>query len=123
MAEEKNEVLDAESQVGAFFSNLKRNNKQIKEDRAQQIDEDVNLSYKRLVEDINMEIRKLTRKREAAMDLNPSTTQSLKMEEIDPKQFVDEDLKDSVSIRNLTIKLDVALERYKYLFGKELKLD
>jgi hypothetical protein len=48
-----------EQEVGAFVSSLKRNNKQIRDDRAAAIAEDTELVYKRKIEDIEMEIKKM----------------------------------------------------------------
>ena len=59
---------------GAFFNSLKRNNKQIKEDRALAIAEDAELLYKREVEDLQTKIKRIKRDREAMLDLSGNTT-------------------------------------------------
>lgn len=58
---------NVEVMPGAFISSLKRNNKQIREDRATSIAEDVQTLYKRTVEDIELKIKKLKRDREAML--------------------------------------------------------
>jgi hypothetical protein len=102
---------------GAFISSLKRNNKQIREDRATSIAEDVQTLYKRTVEDIELKIKKLKRDREAMLDLSPTTAQSLVLaSDFDAAQFVEKDLKLGVDIRNLEIQLEIAKKQYEYLF-------
>ena len=44
---------------GAFLSSLKRNNKQIRDDRAQAIGETAQLVFKRKVEDLEMSIKQM----------------------------------------------------------------
>lgn len=103
---------------GAFVDSLKRNNKKIREDRAAQIGEDAQLIFKRTVEDIRMDIRKLVREREAMLDLSPTTADSLVLaSDFNANAYVQKDLELGVRIRNLEIKLDIAEKRYKYLFG------
>lgn len=108
---------NVEVMPGAFISSLKRNNKQIREDRATSIAEDVQTLYKRTVEDIELKIKKLKRDREAMLDLSPTTAQSLVLaSDFDAAQFVEKDLKLGVDIRNLEIQLEIAKKQYEYLF-------
>ena len=112
MAEEIIEVMP-----GAFISSLKRNNKQIREDRATSIAEDVQTLYKRTVEDIELKIKKLKRDRDAMLDLSPTTAQSLVLaSDFDAADFVTKDIKLGVDIRNLEIQLEIAKKQYDYLF-------
>lgn len=102
---------------GAFVDSLKRNNKKIREDRAIAISEDAQMIYKREVEDLQLEIKKLRREREAMLDLSPTTADSLVLaSDFDSKNFVSKDIEIGVKIRNLEIKLEIALARYKFLF-------
>lgn len=108
---------NVEVMPGAFISSLKRNNKQIREDRATSIAEDVQTLYKRTVEDIELKIKKLKRDRDAMLDLSPTTAQSLVLaSDFDAAQFVEKDLKLGVDIRNLEIQLEIAKKQYEYLF-------
>ena len=49
---------------GAFFASLKRNNKQIRDDRAISIAEDTQIVFKRKIEDLQLEIKKTKRDQE-----------------------------------------------------------
>lgn len=106
-----------EHMQGAFVDSLKRNNKKIREDRAIAIAEDAKMIYKREVEDLQLEIKKLRREREAMLDLSPTTADSLVLaSDFDSKAFVQKDISIGVQIRNLEIKLDISLARYNHLF-------
>ena len=109
---------EQEKLQGAFVDSLKRNNKQIREDRATAIGEDAQIIYKREVEDLEIQIKKVKRDREAMLDLSPTTATSLVLaSDFNSKDFVVKDIKLGIEIRNLEIKLEIAKERYKYLFG------
>lgn len=115
------ETLDSGSQLdqmqGAFVDSLKRNNKKIRDDRATAISEDAQMIYKREVEDLQLEIKKLRREREGMLDLSPTTADSLIVAtDFDSKAFVQKDIEIGVKIRNLEIKLEIATTRYNYLF-------
>ncbi len=114
MSEEVKEVVE-----GAFVSSLKRNNKQIRDDRAASISEDTQLTYKRAIEDLEMEIKKTKRDQEYMLDLSPTNTQSLVVAPSDFKcaEYVAKDLELGVKIRNLEIKLEIAKKRFEFLFG------
>lgn len=102
---------------GAFVSSLVRNNKKIREDRAIAIAEATQLLYKREVEDLEIQIKAIAREREAALDLSPTTADSLILAtDFDAKGFVTKDIDLGVKIRNLEIKLDIARTRYNKLF-------
>lgn len=113
--EEKVEGLD--EMKGAFIESLKRNNKKIREDRAIAIAEDAGLLYKREVEDLMLQIKKLKRERENMLDLSPTTADSLVLaSDFDSRDFVTKDIDLGVRVRNLEIKLEIAEKRYKELF-------
>ena len=105
---------------GAFISSLKRNNRQIREDRAQAIAEDAQLIYKRTIEDLEMEIKKTKRDRENMLDLSPTDAQSLVLaSDFKSMEFTQKDIDLGVKIRNSEITLEIAKKRYAYLFGGE----
>jgi hypothetical protein len=105
---------------GAFLSSLKRNNKQIREDRAEVIFEEAELAYKRKIEDLKMGVRKLRREQENMLDLSPTNSQSLILvTDFNATNYVDKDIDLGLKIRNLEITLEVAQARYNYLFGGE----
>ena len=117
--ENTNEDTNTTTQAGgAFIDSLKRNNRQIREDRAASISEDAQLIYRREVEDLEVSINRMKREQENMLDLSPSHAQSLQLaSDFDAKNYVTKDLELGVKIRNAEIKLDIAKARYNYLFG------
>lgn len=113
------EVLDVKE--GAFLSSLKRNNSKIKADRAEAIGEDAELLYKRQIEDMKVSIKRMRREQENMLDMSPTNSISLTLaSDFDAPAYVTKDIELSFKIRNETIKLELALDRYKYLFGEEI---
>jgi hypothetical protein len=113
------ETVQTETQ-GAFYSSLKRNNKQIRDDRATAIAEDTQLVYKRQIEDIDLSIKKMKREQENMLDLSPTNAQSLILaSDFDSTVYTQKDIELGVRIRNAEITLDIAKKRYEYLFGVE----
>jgi len=110
----------SEEQNGAFVNSLKRNNKQIKADRAEAIGEDAEMAYRRTVEDMEITLKRLRRKQDNMLDMSPENAFSLKMaNDFDAQTYTDVDLEVGVEIRNTEIKLDIAKKRFTYLFGGE----
>ena len=103
---------------GKFFDSLKRSNSKIREDRALDIAEDAQLTFKREVEDLEMEIKKMERERDGMLDMSPTTADSLVLaSDFKAKDFVTKDIELGVKIRQAKITLDIAKERYQELFG------
>ena len=118
MAEKESVKVEEQEPGGAFISSLKRNNKQIRDDRATAISEDTQMIYKRQIEDLDLSIKKMKREQENMLDLSPNNAQSLVLaSDFDSKVYVDKDVELGVRIRNAEIKLDIAKKRYIYLFG------
>lgn len=102
---------------GKFFDALNRNNKTIKRDRAIAIAEEAQTAYKRTVEDLQMQIKRLQRERNQMLDLSPTTADSLVLaKEFDAQSFVKKDIKLGLDIRNLQIQLEIANAQYLNLF-------
>jgi hypothetical protein len=102
---------------GAFLSSLKRNNKQIRDDRATAIGESAQLLYKRAVEDLEVHIKQMRRDQENMLDLSPSNALSLVVaSDFKADAYVTKDMELSVDIRNAEIELEIARKRYAYLF-------
>jgi len=107
---------------GAFLESLRRNNAKIRDDRARAIGEDAEVIYKREVEDLAIQLKKLRREQENMLDLSPTDADSLVLAaDFDARAYVAKDLDLSVKIRNTEIKLELARARYAYLFGSEEK--
>ena len=120
---EENIVIEDKSITdmrGAFIDSLKRNNKQIRNDRAAAISEDTQLIYKRMIEDLEVSIRRMLREQENMLDLSPTNAMSLVLaSDFDSSAYVSKDVELGVKIRNESIKLEIAKKRYDYLFGGE----
>lgn len=106
-----------ENKTGRFVESLLRKNSEIKKDRAMAIIEDGQLIYKRHVEDMKMQLKRLEREREGMLDLAPGTTTDITMPAFDPTKFVEKHHKLSIAIRNIEIEIDVAEKQYNELFG------
>ena len=105
---------------GKFVDSLTRNNAKIKKDRAEAIGEDAQVVFKRVVEDLEIEIKKKRRDRENMLDMSPENAMSLMVaSDFDAALFVKKDLELGVAIRNLEIKLEIATKRYEELFVEE----
>jgi len=105
---------------GTFVGSLRRNNKQIRDDRALAIAEDAELIFKREVEDITTALKVAKRERDGMLDLGgTSTTTIISQSDFDAKAFVAKDLELGLKIRNLEIKLEIAAERYNSLFTEK----
>lgn len=68
-----------------------------------------------------MLIKNQKRDQENMLDMSPTNAQSLIVaSDFDADSYVAKDLKLGVDIRNNEIKLQVAIDRYEYLFGERL---
>lgn len=109
---------EAQNLSGAFIGSLKRNNKEIREDRATAIAEDAQLVYKRKIEDLEISIRKMQREQENMLDLSPATAQSLILaSDFNCDDYATKDIELGIKIRQAEITLEIAKQRYNYLFG------
>lgn len=112
------QAVPATPEEGAFITSLKRNNAKIRADRAASIAEDAQLIYKRKVEDLDVQIKRLKRDRENMLDLSPTDAHSLVLaSDFNSAEFTQKDIEIGVNIRNLEIMLEIAQDRYKHLFG------
>jgi hypothetical protein len=109
--------MSDEKKEGAFLTSLKRNNKQIRADRATAIAEDAQVLYRRSVEDLEIKINRMKRDRENMLDLSPENAMSLKLaSDFNADEYVTKDIELGVNIRNAEIKLEIAKKQYEYLF-------
>lgn len=109
---------------GAFAESLVRNNKKIRDDRAIAIVEEAEMLYKRQVEDLQVKIKQMKRERDGMLDLSPTSADSLTLaSDFKGDAFVEKDLKLGVDIRNLEIKLEIAVKRYSHLFEGKNELE
>lgn len=116
---EENTVLE-----GEFNASLKRNNKQIRDDRANTICEDAELIYKRKIEDMIVNIRRMKQDQSNMLDLSPENAMSLKLaSDFDADAYANKDIELGKKIRNESIALNIAKKRYNVLFGKRYEIE
>ncbi|MCA9398031.1 hypothetical protein KC573_04330 [candidate division WWE3 bacterium] len=116
-------VSNGDYPTGAFAQSLYRNNRKIRQDRADQIIESAQIHYKRECEDIALNIKQLQREQDNMLDLSPTDARSLVLaSDFNAKEYTEKDIAIGVKIRNLQIKLDIAQKRYESLFGETLNL-
>ena len=105
---------------GTFVTSLMRNNKQIRDDRALAIAEDAELLFKREVEDVTTELKRLKRDRDNMLDLGGTDKNKIiNPSDFDAKSFVAKDLAIGLKIRDCEITLDILTKRYNDLFKGE----
>ena len=103
---------------GAFFASLKRNYRQIKNDRAASISEDAEMDYKIHIQTLERKIKQIRRERDNMLDLSPQDRNDLgTVKNFNSKEFVAKDAQLGLDMRNTKIKLELAKNRYNFLFG------
>lgn len=109
---------------GAFQTSLVRSNSKIKADRAASMTEDTEMMLKRNIEDYGQQITKLKRERDNALDLSGDNAFSLKMaSNFDAKDWLVNDERLTMGLREVAIKKNLAMKRYNYLFGERYAAD
>lgn len=105
---------------GKFFESLKRNNKQIRDDRAQAIGEEAQISFKRKIEDLELEQKRDQRDLDNMLDLSPDNAISLIVaDKFDSNSFVSRQADKLTAMRNRGILIELLNDQYKLLFGEE----
>jgi hypothetical protein len=103
---------------GAFIDSLQRNNKKIRDDRAEQIGSKAQLAYKRRIEDIQTQMKEIGWGRDGLIDLSPTSADSLILAtDFKSNEFVTKDLEIGLQLRDLEIQEQIAISRYEHLFG------
>jgi len=123
METETKEIEESAAEVdvpkGDFISSLKRNNRKIRDDRAEAISEDAYIRYRRAVEDLEVGIKRMARERDNMLDLSPTNALSLVLAtDFNSEEYVAKDIELGVRIRNAGIKLEIAKRQFKRLFGE-----
>ena len=107
----------ADLKTSTFFNKISRSNKELRKDRALIIAKATEKTLRRKIEDFNDQLASLKLSLDNLVDINPSNTHTI----INPGDFIPEtyirnaeeiDLK----IRDITIRRDLAQERYDQLF-------
>ena len=102
---------------GVFFDALTRGNKDIKKARAEAISSAARVTYKRKVEDLELELDQLKRDQEDMLDMSPTTTHSLVLaSDFKANEWVEKHHTLGIRIRETSIALEIARKQYSYLF-------
>jgi len=110
-----------ETKKKTFKEDLMRNFKQLKESRAESVAEDVEIAYKRKIEDLCHQIRNYDRDREnIILDLSPTNAfnGTVVPSDFKPENFMAKDLEIGRNKRDAIISLTIMVERYTQLFGE-----
>ncbi len=103
---------------GALYQSLARNNKEILKDRAETIAEDLETTFSRNAQDLSKKLKRLIRERNNMYDFSPTNTQSLMLgKEVQGDDILVKDMTLSIEIRKIEIELEIAINRYEFLFG------
>ena len=120
---EENQENSQEEKKGFVYESLGRSNSQIRKDRGDDIAEELELAFKRDVEDCSRKVQRLERERRNMYDFSPSQTTSLVlMKDVKADEILVKDKAITLDIRNAKIELKLAQERYQDLFGKTVNL-
>ena len=117
MAEDKVDLIPEEK--GFLKASLSRGNKAIREQRGEAIYEDLEIVYKREVENKKVDLRRIDRKMANQFDFSVTNTTSLIMrtEDFDAGQVMIDDLQLGWDRKICVEKLNIAKGRYNHLFG------
>jgi len=101
----------------SFFNNISRSNKELRQDRALIIAKATEKALRRKVEDFNDKLESLKLSLENLMDINPSNTHTIiNPSDFDPGAYIRTAEEIDLKIRDITIRRDLAQERYEQLF-------
>lgn len=113
-----------ETEVKGYLNQvLSRTNREIRQQRGDAIAEDLELAYRRKIEDLETDITRAKRNQDNAFDFSPTNTQSLLLKSVDALEIMKSDLDISYDVRNKYIQLQLAKQRYNYLFGFKYEVD
>ena len=104
-----------------FTKNLMRTFSQLKQSRAITVAEDVEIIYKRKIEDLSHKIRSMDRDREDIMNsLAPSNAFSNNVvpSDFNAESFLTKDIQIGLNRRAAIIELEITVDRYNALFGE-----
>jgi len=106
--------------TGYIAQSLGRSSKAIRAERGEAIAEDLEMSYKREIEDLQMELKRKRRDQLNMFDFGGTSTFSLVIaKDVDAAEIKEQDLFLALEIRNLNISLDLVTARYAFLFGNK----
>ena len=111
---------------GVFLSNLTKNFKQIKQDRAESVTEDVETEYRRHIEDLCKAVRDKERTlQNLFLTMVPTTAfeNTVVPADFNANAFMMQEQKVCLEKKALIETLEIMLDRYEYLFGRFTEKD
>lgn len=120
-----NTVEEVEVKKGFLNESLKRGNKAIREQRGEVIWEDLEMVYKREVENKRVDLKRIDRKMANAFDFSVTNVNSLIMrtEDFDAGEVMINDLQLGLDRVKTLEKLNIAIGRYNHLFGQTFEAE
>lgn len=116
-------MADKQKGIDELASNFAKSSKEIKQTRAVEIAEDIEVKYRRTVEDLDHDLTTLERKLKNSLDLSPDNAHSfIKPSEFDAAAFVKMRGDLRIAIRNAKVKANEAKDDYNMLFGQTYTL-
>jgi len=128
MSEEESKSKETTKEIveekGGFLeASLGRTTRQIREDRGEDISKGLQIAYKQYIEMLEYDIDRFFTTQNRAFDFSPNSTTSLVIKDVDAKTIMEQDLVTSIKIRQTRIELNIAKQRYNFLFGPTYELE
>ena len=119
MQEDTIQNTEDDAKGGFLLQSLSRTNADIRKDRGDAIFEDLEIAFKRDVEDAHRKIKQIERQRKDMYDFSPNSTTSLVLaKNVQADEILQKDKVFTLEMRDAKIDFDLAQERYTFLFGK-----
>lgn len=101
---------------GVIFRDLARNAKTIRNDRAEAILEDLEITFERKIKDLELKIKRLKRDRKSLSDMSPdNVTSIIRIDDFNAEDFYESYRKKTLEIRNLLVEYRLMVAHKKYL--------
>lgn len=124
MADNLEQAAVEPTKGGFLQESLSRTNSQIRKQRGGAIAEELEMTYKRHIEDLQYKLRKETREQTDMFDFSPDNAQSLVLaKDVSSTAILEDDMKASLSQREIRIRLTEAQKRYNFLFGETYNIE
>jgi phosphoglycerate-specific signal transduction histidine kinase len=104
---------------GYLKTSLERNPKAVRDARSQELYENLEIEYKRKVEDLQLEIKRMNNKIKSLFDFAPENSFSLVVKNVDSQDIIEQHLGLLEGIRVKTIDLENAKKAYDFLFNDD----
>lgn len=118
--------MEETKNTGVFLANLTKNFKQIKQERAESVTEDVETTFRRHIEDLCKDIRDIDRTlQNLFLSMAPTTAleNTVVPADFNASAFMKKEQELGLERRKLLITLRIMLERYEYYFGEYANVD